>query len=81
MSGYLVTFVAGGACGAFVFYRIGGAVAKARRAWRDLVSTKDSIRFLWGRARDEIGRAIRYALVGAGIIAVAVAAAYGAVLR
>lgn len=69
MSGLVVAFVAGMGVGAWLFYRVGVAHARAKRAWADLVSTKNSIRYLWGRAREEVGKAVRYGLIALGVLA------------
>lgn len=77
MSGHgalAAVFAAGLGAGAWLFYRVGEAHAKAKRAWGDLVGTKNSIRFLWSRFWQEVGRAFRYlllagcVLVGAGFL-------------
>lgn len=67
--------IAGVLLGAAVAYAVGKAVARAQRAWRDLVAAKKTITGLWRRLVGEWLVVVKY--TAAATVALVAAAAYG----
>lgn len=69
MNGFLTALTLGGILGALIAYRAGKAVARAQRAWRDFIATKEAIKGLFRSSASQAAAAAKQILVGIAVIA------------
>ena len=81
MTGTVLAVLVGFFAGGWVLYRVGKAVARAQRAYRDWRAAVESVRDLFKRTVDLGRKAAGGLLVAAGVVAALVAVLYAAVAR